>query len=311
MKVSIVIVNWNVRDFLKKCLSSIYETVKNMNFEIFVVDNNSSDNSVEMVRKEFPQVHIIVNSENLGFARANNLAIKKCKGEYILILNPDCQLQQGALSFLVNYLEGHKNVDVVAPKLVYSDGSLQRSCRHFPSLLSDFFESIFLSELFPHNSFLNRYYMGLWNHSYTKEVDQLFGACFLIKKTCLDKVGIFDEQFFMYYDEIDLFYRIKKAKGRIVFYPDAVVVHHANKSSNQIFMLSRYWMYHSRILFFNKHFGKLSVYFMGLNLILRSIIVYGFLPLLHLMINKPADLNYFKNPLKIIWKEYLNYIKIL
>lgn len=303
-KVSIIIVNWNTKDYLKQCLQSIIENVKNTISEVIVVDNNSSDDSIKMLQSTFTDVKLIRNNVNVGFAKANNQALKESQGDYILFLNPDAQIVENAVQRMVDFLKLNPTIDLVAPKLLNSDGSLQRSCRRFPNIFADFMESTFLAELFPRNHFFNWYEMGKWDHNYTREICHPAFACVLVRHETLDRIGLMDERFFMYYEEIDFCYQIKKSGGKIYFYPFAEVIHHAYKSTEQIFFESRQWATRSKLLYFKKHYGRGVILVLICNLLLRAVIIYAIFPLSHSLIGKPRDTNYFKKTLKIAYQEY-------
>ena len=257
-----------------------------------------------MVSEKFPQVYLTANKENLGFAKANNQALPSCLGRYILFLNPDTEIVDNAFKKMVELMDLNQEVDGLGCKLVFPDGSLQRSCRHFPSLFIDFMESTFLSEIFPDSGFFNRYHMGSWNHDTMREVDQPFGASLLFRKETMDAVGLMDERFFMYYDEVDLCYRVKKGGGEIYFTPDITVIHYANQSSNQVPEKTQQRIYKSKLLFFEKHYGSWSIGLLKINLAIRRLIVNFFFKIPHLLFGRPRDLSYFKDTLKVLQSVY-------
>lgn len=308
MNISIVVVNWNVKDYLRRCLTSIYKFTKDLEFEVFVVDNNSSDGSQVMVREDFPQVRLIVSPENLGFARGNNLALESCRGRYIIILNPDTELVDNGFKEMALFMEANPSVSVLAPRLIYPDGSLQRSCRNLPTVLMDFWESLYLNEAFPRSNVFNRYLMGMWEHNCPREVDQPYGACLMIRDEVLKKIGFFDGRFFMYYDEVDLCYRIKMAGGRIYYLPRIEVIHHSNKSSNQDSLKCECYKAKSRLLFFQKHYGNLAVAALFFNLSLRTALVWVVFSFSHFLCGRPRDVEYFKGPVRVIWSQYIDFL---
>jgi len=310
MDISIIIVSWNVRDLLKKCLESIYKYSLDVSFEVFVVDNHSSDGSPAMVRADFPQAVLIENFENLGFAAANNQALAECSGRYVLFLNPDTELVDNSIRAMTLFMDAHPDASALGCKLIYPDGSLQHSCRRFPSIFTDLMESLHLDELFPENRILNYYRMGLKGYDTTHEVDQPAGACLLIRRAVFEKVGILDERFFIYFEEVDLCRRIKKAGGKILFTPDITVVHIANKSTGQVYAESRRYYIRSKLLFFEKHYGKFSIIFAFFDLVIRSILDLSVLPIAHLITGHPKKiyLASVKDGLRIFWDIYLKFI---
>jgi len=309
MTLSIIIVNWNVRDFLKKCLQSICHFSSGIEFEILVVDNNSVDGSAEMVRAEFPEVHLIANEENSGFSKANNQALRDCHGRYVLLLNPDTELIDNAFKKMVDYMESHADIDCLAPQLLYGDRSVQRTCRHFPSFFTDLMENLFLDAAFPKSTFFNRYRMGAWPHDSACFVDQPFGACLMFKSEVFKAIGLMDERFFMYYDEVDLCFRLKKAGGKIYFLPDIKIIHHANKSSSQVSLECEHYKYRSKFLFFEKHYGRWSLGVLGVTLLLRQTLVSAVFPLTHLLSRRPRDISYFRQYSNIAWQEYFSVLR--
>ena len=253
------IVNWNTRDLLRGCLKSIYENPPQMEYEVFVVDNASTDGSWEMVKREFPDIKLIRNQENLGFARANNQALRESKGKYILLLNPDTIILPDSLDTLVKFMDEQPDVGASGPKILNPDGSLQPSCRSFPTLMTAFFEETLLSRLFSKNKLINKYKMGYWNHNNIGEVDQPMGSALLIRRKVIEQVGLLDEQFYMYYEEVDWCYRMKKAGWKIYFIPQAQIIHYGGVSASKNISKNLIELYHSRYKFFRKHKGVLSV----------------------------------------------------
>ena len=264
LDLSICIVNWNVKDLLKACLGSIYTNTKDISFEVIVVDNNSSDESVRMIKSDFRQVKLIENKTNAGFTKANNQAIKIAQGRNIMLLNPDTEVIDNALNRMVRFLDGRRDCGALGCKLLNTDGSLQRSCRTFPTLEVMLYSALFLDSLFPKSRLFGKYFMTWWDFNETREVDQPMGSALMVKKEVLDKVGLFDENIFIWFDEVDLCYRIKKAEFKIFFIPEVQIKHHLSqsfkqwKSVSQILNGAFTWR-KSRNYFFKKHKGMLSV----------------------------------------------------
>jgi len=265
LDLSICIVNWNVKDLLRACLRSIFDNTKNIDFEVIVVDNNSSDNSVQMVQAEFPQAKLIANTHNAGFTRANNQAVGLAKGKYVILLNPDTEIRDNAFYTMVKFMEAHGDCGALGPKLLNTDGSLQRSCKTFPTLETMLYSALFLDQLFPKSKMFGKHFMTWWNFDSMHEVDQPMGSALMIKKYVFDKVGRFDENIFIWFDEVDLCYRIKKAGWKIYFTPEAEIIHHLSKSFKQWksipqIIRSAYLWRKSRNYFFKKHKGLPSVF---------------------------------------------------
>ncbi len=259
MRLSVIIVSWNTCPLLDRCLDTLFAEIERPRLkdvsEIYVIDNASADGSADMVRQKYSQVKLISNKENLGFGRANNQALKQATGQYILLLNPDTEIRPGALAVLMDFLDNHSQAGVVAPQLINSDGSVQLSCRAFPSFIGMLAELTGISRLMPPGSKLREYKMLDWQHNTERQVDQPEGACLLIRKKIFDQVGIFDEGYFMLFEEVDWLYTVKKAGWQIWFTPTAKVIHHLGQSIKQVkvkMILSshrgmyRYWYKHHR-----------------------------------------------------------------
>ena len=255
-KISIVIVSWKVKELLRKCLQSLEaEQVTAVSFEVWVVDNNSGDGSVEMVKAEFPWVRLIASKENNGFAKGNNLAINQITdSEYIFLLNPNTEVKPRALEALVEFMKRNPQAGAVGPKLLNPDGTLQPSCKAFPTVSTLLFNSFFLDVLFPKSKLFGRYEMSWWPHDDLREVDQPMGAALLVRKEVIDKIGPMDEQFYMFFDEVDWCYRIKQEGYKIYFTPEAEIVHHGGQSIKSAEMrMSVHW-HRSLKRFFKKHY---------------------------------------------------------
>jgi GT2 family glycosyltransferase len=248
MDIAIVIVSWNTRELLKKCLYSLQRELESLgaSYETYVVDNNSADSSAEMVRQEFPRVRFFANQENLGFAAANNQVLSTVSARQYLLLNPDTKIVPGALHVLREFLKGNPQIGVAAPQLLNRDGSIQRSCRSFPTLAGMALELTGLSRLFPHAKASN-YKMMDFDHTYARQVDQPEGACLLVRKEVFDQVGLFDEHFFMLFEEVDWCYRVMQAGWKIWFVPQAKVIHFYGQSIKQV---KAKMIYHSHRGFF-------------------------------------------------------------
>jgi len=264
--VSIIIVNWNVRDLLRQCLASIacskfqVPSLNNLKpdtvqLETIVVDNASTDGSVEMLRTEFPNARVIENKANVGFGRANNQALASAQGRYLFLLNPDTKLSPDTLQTIFDYAEANSRVGIIGPKLFYGDGTLQSSRRRFPTLATAFLESTKLQQWFPGNGVLARYYMRDTSDDATQQVDWVNGSVMFVRREVYDQVGGFDEGFFMYSEELDWCYRAKHAGWQIVYLPTAQVTHYEGKSSEQAAARRDIHFNSSKVRFFRKYHG--------------------------------------------------------
>lgn len=256
MKLSIIIVSWKVKKDLVQCLDSLYENPPACSFEVIVVDNASSDGTVEAIKRDFPKAIVIANDENRGFAAANNQGIKKSRGEYILLLNPDTIVPPNSLDVLVNFMDENSNVGGCGPQLLNKDGTIQPSARRFPTFRGALYRHTVFRFLRIFRKEYKRWLMKDFDYDAQKEVDQLMGSALLIRKVVIDSIGLMDENFFMYYEEVDICYRIKQVGRRIVFVPKAVITHSGGRSSGQIPVRKRIMMLTSLLKFFRKHRGR-------------------------------------------------------
>lgn len=251
--VSIIIVNWNTCDILSDCLVSIYEQTENVEFEVIVIDNNSGDASVEVIKKKFPQVRLIENSVNRGFAAANNQGIATAKGRYVLLLNSDTIVLDNAIAKTVRFADTYPEAAVVGCRVLNPDRTLQPTCFMFPSLLNMLLSSSYLYKVFPNSRFFGRERMSRWARDNVREIDVVTGCFMLIRREAIDQVGVMDERFFMYGEETDWCYRFTQAGWRVVFTPGAEIVHLRGASSRQIKPEMRLQLSGSILLFLKKH----------------------------------------------------------
>ncbi|MDD4738361.1 MAG: glycosyltransferase [Bacteroidales bacterium] len=257
MKLSIVIVNYNVAYFLEHCLYSVRNALKGIEAEIFVVDNNSVDNSIAMLKEKFPEVMLIANKDNVGFSRANNQAIRISKGEYVLILNPDTVVEEDTFAKCISFMDSHKDCGALGVKMIDGSGKfLKESKRGFPSPWTSFCKMSGLTSLFPHSKKYANYYMGHLSEDEVNEVDILAGAYMMMRKECLDKVGLLDEDYFMYGEDIDLSYRITKGGYKNYYFPKARIIHYKGESTKKASMNYVYTFYNAMVIFAQKHLTK-------------------------------------------------------
>jgi len=255
-RVAVVIVSFNVRDLLRGCLQSVLSQ-SDPGTDVVVVDNASSDGSTEMVSAEFPQVRVIKNSRNGGFSHASNQGIAATHALYLLSLNPDTVLHPGAIAALSAYLDGHPEAGAVGPKIVRPDGSLDLAARRtFPSPSVALFRLTLLSRLFPRHRRLARYNLTDQSPDVEQEIDAGTAACLMFRRSALEQVGPYDEDFFMYGEDLDLCYRLKAAGWRIVYEPRAVVLHYKGQSSRQRSGAMIREFHRSMWIFFDKHYRR-------------------------------------------------------
>lgn len=258
MDLSIIIVSWNVKAFLKKCLVSVFKEAGDLSIEVYVVDNASSDGSAEMVEKDFPNVQLIANKKNHGFAKANNQAIKECSGRYVLLLNPDTEILDNALPKMVKFMEDNKKIGVAGCKLLNPNGTLQSSVRMFPDLLSSTLVNLKLHHLKPFLHFLAKHLGSNFNYGKNQEVNQVMGAFFMIRREVVKKIGVLDEGYYIWFEEVDYCARVLEKTDYLIYYtPDAKIIHYGGESFGQVLSLKKQWYYNkSQLRYYFRYKAK-------------------------------------------------------
>ena len=291
MKLSIIIVNYNVKHFLEQCVLSVKKALAGIEGEIYVVDNNSVDGSVEMIQSKFPEVKLIANKENTGFSKANNQAIRIASGEYILLLNPDTIVEEDTFSTCIQFMDLHQDAGALGVKLIDGKGNyLPESKRGLPTPSVAFYKIFGLSKLFPKSRTFGKYHLGYLDKEETNEIEILSGAFMFMRKTALDKAGLLDETFFMYGEDIDLSYRIHLAGFKVYYHPKTRVIHYRGESTKKSSINYVFVFYQAMIIFAKKHFSQknaqlftlliqCAVYFRAALSILTRIISKIWLPL--------------------------------
>ncbi len=257
MKLSIIIVNYNVRHFLEQCLVSVNKATVNIAAEVFVVDNNSPDDSVEMVKDNFPDVILIHNKENVGFSKANNQAIDQSKGEYVLLLNPDTVVEEDTFEKCIEFMDTHPEGGGLGVKMIDGNGKfLPESKRGLPTPAVSFYKIFGLSKVFPKSKIFAKYHLGYLKEDETNEIEVLSGAFMWMRKSVLDKTGYLDETFFMYGEDIDLSYRITQAGFKNYYLPSVKIIHYKGESTKKGNINYVFVFYNAMIIFSKKHFAK-------------------------------------------------------
>ncbi len=257
MKLSVIIVNYNVRAYLEQCLRTVFEAMKGIDGDVFVVDNQSTDGSVEMVRGKFPQVKLMANTENVGFSRANNQAIRESNAEYVLLLNPDTVVGEEVFHKVLEFLDAHPKAGGLGVKMVDGTGQfLPESKRGLPTPGVAFYKIIGLTRLFPRSRVFGRYHMGHLPEDSTAPIEILSGACMFLRKRTLDEVGLLDESFFMYGEDIDLSYRINLGGYENWYFPEARIIHYKGESTKKSTVNYVFVFYNAMSIFARKHFTR-------------------------------------------------------
>ena len=292
MKLSIVIVNYNVKHFLEQCIYSALNAISKLDAEILVVDNNSVDGSCGMVLDKFPSVTLIQNKDNKGFSSANNQAIKISKGEYVLLLNPDTVVEEDTFTKVVDFMDKHDDAGGLGVKMIDGKGQfLPESKRGLPTPKVAFYKVFGLAYLFPKSRRFGQYHLGYLNDNETHKIDVLSGAFMLLRKETLNKVGLLDEDYFMYGEDIDLSYRILKGGYKNYYFPETTIIHYKGESTKKGSVNYVLVFYNAMIIFAKKHFSNknfkiyslvinLAIYFRALLAILSRFYKSYFLPLI-------------------------------
>lgn len=286
MDLAVVIVNWNVRDLLRHCLRSLATAIDaaKLDATVVVVDNASTDGSAAMVQAEFPWVHLIAAPRNVGFTAGNNLGLRALGfgdtnrldlPRYALLLNPDTEIVGDALPTMIAYLDAHPRVGLLGPRLRYPDGRAQPSRRRFPTLATAFLESTLLQQWFPHAPALRRFYVADRSDDETQAVDWLVGACLLARREALVQVGLLDEGYFMYSEEVDWARRFAQAGWEVAYLPTAEVLHYEGRSSEQVAPLRHILFQTSKVRYFRKWHGPLVAETLRLFLLLTYVYQMG------------------------------------
>jgi len=258
MTLSIIIVNWNVKALLQRCVESILNYVKDVDYEVIVVDNCSQDGSQEYLKKlsrKRNHIRAIFNEKNLGFGKANNQALKKTTGEFVLFLNPDTELvKENGVEKIIELMKQNKKWGIVGCQLIGPDKEIQPSVRSFPTIFSQLMIILKLQYLFPKSKIFKKYFQTDFNYQKRKEVDQVAGSFILTSRKILNQVGGFDESFHLWFEDADFCYRVKKAGYQIIYYPEVKILHHGGKSFWQLMSIDRQRIYNkSLITYFQKH----------------------------------------------------------
>ncbi len=267
----IVIVNWNTRDLLKRCLQTVIASEGDFSCRVVVVDNASDDDSAAMVGHDFPSVDLIENRENVGYPRGNNIGLRhlgyrgahdvdEAAPRYALLLNPDTEIPPDALYQMIQFMDSRPDIGVAGPKLILKDGSLDLACRRgFPTPLVSFYHYSGLAKLFPRSRRFGRYNMTFADEDQDLEVDSVVGAYMQVRKTAIERAGLLDEAFFMYGEDLDWAYRVKQA-GYKVWYHPAVIIHHVKRAASGKSPKAQFEFWRAMLIFYRKHFRRRTLY---------------------------------------------------
>ncbi len=264
MDLSIIIVNWNTKEDLIQCVESIFKTGEKLHLEVIIVDNGSWDGSGSEVKKVFPIIHLIENDHNLGFSKASNQGLRKSSGRYALLLNPDTQVKERAIERLISFMDAHADAGIGGAQLLNSDGSYQNSIANFPSLVTELLNKSLLRWLFP-KAFPGK------ERGYSEpiEVDSVIGACMIIRRQAIEQVGLLDEGYFLFLEETDWCYRMRKEGWKVYHVPQAEIYHFQGKSAEKDKKRAKVEYYCSRYHFFKKNRGTFQCFFLLIGLLVK------------------------------------------
>lgn len=260
-KLTIIIVNYNTQHLLSRCLATVADNLKQINGKVVIVDNCSKDDSVDYIRQRFNDIQLITNDKNIGFGRANNQAIVEIEGEYVLLLNTDAFLSTNTILDTVNHMDANPNIGILGVKLTGEDGELQPSCRYFPTILNIFLIKTGLNQLLPKVQLVDD---KNWDATKTQECDWVPGCYYLVRKSVIDQLGLFDPRYFMYYEEVDHCLRAKNAGWKVMYYADTAVIHLGGESAKSEGNLTsgkqlNALQTESELLFFRKNHGMIKL----------------------------------------------------
>ncbi len=258
LDVSVIIPSWNAKSYLRDCIKSIYTETNNCRIEIIVVDNASTDGSPEMVKAYFPHIKLIINKENLGFAKGCNIGMRQANGKYVVIVNSDVILEKECIDRMFKYMEKHSEIGILGPKILGQDGMVQRSCMGFPTLWNTFCRALALDTIFPRSKLFGGQLMTYWSHNSIRSVDIINGCFWMVRQEALKRVGLLDESFFMYSEDKDWCKRFANAGWEVVFFPDAEAVHYGGASSSNAPIRFYIEMLRSNLQYWKKHHSRIA-----------------------------------------------------
>ena len=294
LDVSVIVVSWDAKKHLIDCLNSLIENQDGYSQEIIVVDNNSSDGSAGTVEKEYPQVKLIRNEENLGFAKANNIGIEAGSGKYVALVNSDIVVLGDCIKKMIEFMDRNPLVGMVGPRILNPDRTLQVSCKHFPSIWNNLCQVLGLNYVFPKSVFFSDWFMDYWSHDEQRSVDVLSGCFWMVRRAALDEVGLLDEKFFIYAEDIDWCRRFCQAGWDIKFYPDSEAIHFGGASSANAPVSFYIEMQKADLQYWRKHHGRSGKLIYWMIILLRQLVRVPVFALRYLIRAKNRDTARFK-----------------
>jgi len=272
MDLSFIIVSWNAKRHLLECLEFLIKELKGRDAEIIVVDNGSTDGSAKAVRDCFPGVILIENIDNLGFARANNIGIRNCKGKYVCLVNSDVAVLEGSIGAMYNYMEGHLRVGILGPQILNADLTIQPSCKSFPTLWNSFCRTVALDTLFPRTRFFEGEFMAYRLYDTLSPVDIIVGCFWMVRRTAIDEVGLLDERFFIYSEDKDWCKRFHEKGWEVIYFPEAKAIHYGGASSANAPIKYYLEMQKANLQYWDKHHGVIKNFLFRSMLIINNVV---------------------------------------
>ncbi|MGH7151520.1 MAG: glycosyltransferase family 2 protein [Planctomycetota bacterium] len=269
-ELSVIVLSWNTEGWLRRCLASLASDGTRLRRETIVVDNASADGSAEMVERDFPWARLVRNARNEGYARGNNLGLARARGAFLCTLNSDAAPRPGALDRLVGYLRANPEYGAAAPRLLHADGTVQPACMRFPRLSTALFFDTFLDRLFPGNGVVARYFMRDVDPNESRDVEQPPGACLVLRREALEGIGLFDEELWLFFNDVDLCLRLRRAGWRIRYLAQAGVVHEKGASTGRFPRFAVEW-HKNRLAYYRKHYGPLGSFVVRLAVAARGL----------------------------------------
>lgn len=274
MRVTVIIVTYHSEDSISRCLESLLAQKGDVELKVTVVDNASTDRTVEVIRNRFPQVELILNPTNRGFGAAVNRVLQKQAADFYLILNPDTRLESEAIVTLLKFCQKNSDVGIVGPKISYPDGKIQASCKSdYPKLFYQFFETSLLQRFSPNSNLLRKYHLLDWDHGEIRQVKWLMGAALFVRREVFEKIGFFDENFFLYYEDTDFCKRASQVGFKIIYFPEVKVWHREGQSTKFLPTFEKGLIaYKSLFYFYRKHYGRIAEVLLRTMVFLTSLI---------------------------------------
>ena len=292
MKISVIIVSWNAKAFLMKCMESVSRQSlrASASLEIIVVDNASADGSPEAVRQSYPEVRLIVNDENYGFAKANNRGIRASTGDYLFLINSDVVVSESCFEKSIQHMDEHPEIGMLGPRIVGLDGKVQRSCMGYPSLWNSLCRALALDSLFPRSRFFGSHLLTFWNHDETRPVEVINGCFWVLRRSAMEQVGLLDERFFIYAEDIDWCKRFNEGGWKVVFFADVEALHYGGASSANAPIRFHIEMQRANYQYWTKHHSRVQSFaFLLITFLHHSVRIIGEIAVYPLRQNRAAS----------------------